>query len=104
MVPLIVQRDKSANGLSIISKERYFVSQDMQLMQLKIMIQRAATSTKDGLFLFFGNSKKKRLENVGKLLRLTQTPKLETFTRSIAIPMDFCMLLTRISQCSDSLG
>ena len=64
MVPLIVQRDKSANGLSIISKERYFVSQDMQLMQLKIMIQRAATSTKDGLFLFFGNSKRKRLENV----------------------------------------
>jgi|JI6StandDraft_1071083.scaffolds.fasta_scaffold04436_5 hypothetical protein len=66
MVPLIVQRDKSANELMVVRKERYFVSQDMPLMQLKIMIQRSASSTKDGLFLFFGNSKFKRLENVGK--------------------------------------
>lgn len=66
MVPLIVQRDKSANELMVVRKERYFVSQDMPLMQLKIMIQRSASSTKDGLFLFFENSKFKRLENVGK--------------------------------------
>lgn len=103
MVPLIVQRDTSANELPLIRKERYFVSQDMPLMQLKLMIQRHATSTKDGLFLFFGNSKFKRLENVGRMVA-TQTSKCETCTTSTAIQTDSCMSHIRIYQCSDSSG
>jgi hypothetical protein len=40
-------------------------------MQLKIMIQRSSQSFKvnEGLFLFFGNSKSKRLENLDARMR-----------------------------------
>lgn len=83
MVPLIIQRDRVAVELPPLKKEKYFVSKDMMIMQLKFMIIKSAgtMSKEQGLFLFFGNSKSKRLEHLGRGLHHSESKLSDIYNK-----------------------